>query len=169
MPSNGRGGRPGVYTTWTTGNLNFVDHSGHVICTFDGVNRALTFANGATLHASTGAAPIVSGAVATLAAQNVTPTAAQLLGGIVEHATATGNGTCTLDTAAHLDAAIPNVATGDTFDVVLANTGGFTSTITTNTGLTLKGTLAVPTGKNAILTFIRTGVAAWIVYCQVSA
>jgi hypothetical protein len=106
---------------------------------------------------------------ATISTQNITPTAAQIVGGIIEHATTTGAGTATLDTAANIDAALPSVTTGDTFDVLFANTGTQTSTITTNTGLTLKGTAAVPSGKNAMLTFFRTGSAAWTVYITVSA
>jgi len=104
-----------------------------------------------------------------LATQNTTPTAAQLLGGLIDHASTTGAGTVTLDTAANLDAAYPNAQPGDVFTCVYANTGSQTVTITTNTGLTLKGTVAIPTAKNALLTFRKTGVAAWTVYITLSA
>lgn len=158
-----------VASKWSSGNLQFLDSSGNVIFTIDATNRALSMASGSILRASTGNAPLDSATLATLSAQNVTPTAAQLFGGIVAHATVTGGGTFTLDTAANLDAAIKGVATGDSFQCLMANTGNQTSTITTNTGLTLVGTAAVTTGKTALLTFLRTGAAAWTVYITVSA
>lgn len=105
----------------------------------------------------------------TVSAQNSTPTAAQLLGGLIDHVSATGAGTATLDTAANLDAAYPNAQIGDMFPCYFANTGNQTVTITTNTGLTLKGTAAVPTLKNALLLFRKTGAAAWTVYIFLSA
>lgn len=112
---------------------------------------------------------VFSGTKTSIATQNATPTAAQLLGGYVQHATTTGAGTVTLDTASNIDTAISGVATGDSFQCLYANTGTQTGTITTNTGLTLKGTVAVPSGKNAILDFFRTGSAAWDVLITVSA
>jgi plastocyanin len=112
---------------------------------------------------------IFSSTKTSVSTQNATPTAAQLLGGYFQHATTTGAGTVTLDTAANIDAAIPGVATGDTFQCVYSNTGTQTGTITTATGLTLKGTVAVPSGKVAVLDFFRTGSAAWDVCITVSA
>jgi hypothetical protein len=112
---------------------------------------------------------IQSSTKTSLATQNITPTAAQLLGGYIAHASVTGAGTATLDTAANIDAAISGVTTGDMFNCYYANTGTQTVTITTNTGLSLKGTVAVTTGKNAILSFLRTGAAAWDVVITVSA
>ena len=158
-----------VSTKWSSGNLQFLDSSANVIATVDAANRALSIASGAVLRSSSGNAPVDSATLATLSAQNVTPTAAQIYGGIVAHVTVTGGGTFTLPTAANIDAAIPGVATNDSFQCLLANTGTQTSTITTNTGLTLVGTVAVTTGKTALMTFLRTGAAAWTVYCLVSA
>jgi hypothetical protein len=112
--------------------------------------------------------PIFNSTKTVLNSQNVTPTAAQLIGGVVEHVTQTGGGTFTLDTAANIDTAIPGAVNGDTFDCVVANTGTQTSTITTNTGLTLKGTVAIASGKNGYLTFFKTGAGAWTVYCTAS-
>lgn len=100
----------------------------------------------------------------TIATQNSTPTAAQLLGGVIDHVSVTGGGTATLDTGANLDAACTNPQIGDTFSCLYANTGTQTVTITTNTGLTLKGTAAIATLKNALLTFVRTGAGTWRVY-----
>lgn len=112
---------------------------------------------------------IFSGTKTSVATQNSTPTAAQLLGGYIHHTSVTGAGTATLDTAANIDAAIPGVATGDEFECLYANVGTQTVTITTNTGLTLKGTVAIPAGKNAVLYFARTAAGAWDVVIVVSA
>jgi hypothetical protein len=105
-----------------------------------------------------------------VATQNSTPTAAQLIGGLIAHASTTGAGTATLDTAANIDTQIgAAVATGDSFWCQYANTGSQTVTITTAVGLTLKGTAAVPTTKNAMLLFVRTGAGTWDVYINLSA
>lgn len=104
-----------------------------------------------------------------IATQNGTPTAAQLLGGIIVHTSATGAGTLTVDTGTNLDTAITGVTTGDTFTTLYANIGNQTVTITANTGVTLFGTAAVPTLKNAVLTFTRTGSATWKCYITLSA
>lgn len=102
--------------------------------------------------------------------QSPTLTAAQLVGGYVEHVSATGAGVVTLDTAANLDTAYtPAPATGDSFYCLFVNTGNQTDTITTNTGLTLKGsTVAITTLKSALLWFRRTGAAAWDVFILAS-
>jgi hypothetical protein len=112
---------------------------------------------------------IFSSTKTSLGTQNTTPTAAQLLGGYIAHTSVTGAGTATLDTAANIDAAIPGVATGDAFECTYANIGTQTVTITTATGLSLKGTAAVGAGKVALLQFYRTGSAAWDVAITVSA
>ena len=102
--------------------------------------------------------------------QSSTPTAAQLLGGIVTQTSATGAGTVTLPTGTQLSAAISGVSTGYTFQVLFANLGGGqTLTITGATGSTVIGTAAVASTKNATLTFTNTGSNAWSVYCVVSA
>ena len=103
--------------------------------------------------------------------QSSTPTAAQLLGGIVTQTGATGAGTVTLPTGTAISAAFPRTpATGDTFQCTFANLGGGqTLTITGATGSTVVGTAAVGSGKNATLEFVCTGTNAWSVYCMVSA
>jgi hypothetical protein len=102
--------------------------------------------------------------------QNSTPSAANLLGGVVTQTGATGAGTVTLPTGTQLSTAVIGVAVGDTFDCVFANLGGSqTLTITGATGSTVLGNAAVPTGKNAFLTFVNTGANTWNVYVIVSA
>jgi hypothetical protein len=110
-------------------------------------------------------APVIGETKMTGNAQNVTPLAAELLGGLYSHNSQTGGGTVTLDTAANIDTAIPGVANGDSFDCYYHNVGNQTATITTNTGLTLKGaTVAIVTLKGALLRFHRVSAGAWDVY-----
>lgn len=99
--------------------------------------------------------------------QSVTPTAAQLLGGALTHASTVGAGTCTLDTGTNISTAIVGVAVGDSFVCTYANTGSQTVTLTGASGSTMVGTVIVTTGKNAIMTFINTGSNAWKVYTMV--
>lgn len=103
-----------------------------------------------------------------VATQNATLTATQLIGGVVEHATTTGAGTVTVDTGTAITAACPNAAVGDTFDCLYQNTGSQTATITTNTGVTLRGTVTVATGLNARLTFRLLGSNTAACYITVS-
>lgn len=113
---------------------------------------------------------IVGGTVTTGNAQNVTPTAAQLLGGQYKHTTQTAGGTFTLDTGTNISSAVTGVAVGDTFTCLYINNGNQTGTITTAaSGTTLFGTAAVAASKTALLTFSNTGSNAWDVYITVSA
>ena len=91
------------------------------------------------------------------------------MGGYINHASVTGAGTATLANGTNIDTAIPGVATGDTFQCLYVNSGTQTVTITTNTGLTLLGTAAIPTLKNAILDFFRTGTGTYDVGITLSA
>lgn len=102
--------------------------------------------------------------------QNSTPTAAQLVSGIVTQTGSTGAGTVTLDNGTNISGAVGGVTVGDTFQCNFINLGGGqTLTITSATGATVVGNGAVPTGKSAILTFVNTGANAWNVYVAVSA
>ncbi len=112
---------------------------------------------------------VVGNLLTTLSSQNVTPTAAQLLGGVVEHVTATGGGTATLPTGTNLSTAVTGVTVGDSFTCLYINSGNQTGTITGATGSTVIGTAAVTAGKNAIMTFYNTGSNTWNVYVNVSA
>ena len=107
--------------------------------------------------------------VTSIATQNGTPTAAQLMGGVITHASTTGAGTLTLPTGTLLSAAVTGVTTGDNYWVVYANTGSQTVTLTGATGSTIVGTAAVPTGKNAQMFLVNTGTNTWNVYCTLSA
>lgn len=102
--------------------------------------------------------------------ENSTPTAAQLLGGVLTQTGMTGAGTVTLPTGTLLSGAVPAVAVGSSFKCLFANLGGGeTLTITGATGSTVIGTAAVPSGKNAEMTFVNTGTDTWDVFVVVSA
>lgn len=110
-------------------------------------------------------------ALAAINPQNATLTAAQLLGGIIEHTVTTGAGTDTTDTAANIDAALANPQVGDTFQCTLINTSAsaFAITVAAGAGVTLKGSqLTIAQNKTGILTFRRTGAGAWTCYLTVS-
>lgn len=115
--------------------------------------------------------PVTSSTTASLGtAQNTTPTAAQLVGGVITQTSATGAGTCTLDNGTNISTAVPGVAVGDTFQCVYANLGGAqTVTITGATGSTVIGSAAVASGKNALMLFVNTGTNTWNVYVNLSA
>ena len=103
------------------------------------------------------------------AVQSTTPTAAQMIGGAMSHASATGAGTATFDTGTNLSAAITGVAVGDSFIFSYANIGSQTVTLTGNTGTTIVGTAALASGKNALVLCVNTGANTWNLYTIVSA
>lgn len=104
--------------------------------------------------------------------QNSTPTAAQLLGGLVKQTGQTAGGTVTTPTGAVLSAACPVVpSAGYSFTTVfLSVTGGQTLTITAGaSGMTVRGTAAIPAGKTGILTFVCTAADTWDCWVNLSA
>lgn len=101
----------------------------------------------------------------TIDAQNGTPTIAQLLGGLILHNSKTGGGTLTTPTGAQISAGIAGVAVGDSFECTYVNYGNQTVTITAGaSGVTVTGTAAITTGKNALLRFYCSAANTWIVY-----
>jgi hypothetical protein len=115
--------------------------------------------------------PIVAVTLTSLGTnQNSTPTAAQILGGLLTQTGATGAGTVTLPTGTLLSAACARTpVAGDSFMVPFASLTGQALTITGATGTTVIGTAAIPSGKNALLFFVNTGVNTWNIYVVVSA
>jgi hypothetical protein len=97
--------------------------------------------------------------------QSSTPTAAQLLGGVLTQTGSTGAGTITLPTGTAVSAAFADApAVGDSFDCVFVNIGGSqTLTVTGATGTTVVGGATIATAKTAKLTFICTGSNAWTI------
>lgn len=133
------------------------------------INLAGTSTGGLFIGRGAKVVPVITGALTSIATQNGTPTAAQLLGGFITHASTTGAGTLTLPTGTQLSTAVTGVTVGDSFTCIYANTGSQTVTVTGQTGSTVVGTAAVTTGKNAVLTFLNTGSNAWNCYVNFSA
>lgn len=113
--------------------------------------------------------PIANQVVTTLPAGNQTITAAQLLGGVIEHPV-TASVTDTTDTGANIDAALGSPAVGDSFECALANTaaGAYTITLAGGAGVTLKGATSIAQGAVAQLLFVRTGPGAWTCYVSIA-
>ena len=141
--------------------------SAHVLVG-DGSGKAADVAmTGDVTISNTGATSIGAGkitdvmrAVATKVVENtdgnITVLAADLLKRYFEKTGCTAGRTLTFDTPANIQAAFV-ATTGARFRWLFANTSGQTITLTAVTGLTLKGTAAVPTGKTAIVEFVNTG------------
>ena len=90
------------------------------------------------------------GSYRTAVGSDETLTAAQLINGCYVATGSPGATALTLPTAAAIVAAIPNCQIGSYCMFYLRNETDGTVTVTTNTGLTLDGTVAVPTVKSQI-------------------
>lgn len=100
--------------------------------------------------------------VALAAAATVTP--ANLINGVIAMTNA-GATALTLPLATDLDAAIPNAGVNSCFDFSVLSLGGGTCTVTTNTGWTLVGLMAVTTALGAFKFRARkTAAGAWTLY-----
>lgn len=93
--------------------------------------------------------------------------AATLMSGLILRTGPTGAFADTIDTGANLDAAFPNMAVGDTIDVYYSCSVAFASTITANTGVTLRtaaanNVIAASTGR--LLHLEKTGTATYDLY-----
>jgi hypothetical protein len=137
--------------------------------TFTGTN---TFSGSTVLGAVTATSMTVSGlstantvyskTITDIDAQNGTPTAAQLLGGVIVHTSVTGAGTLTVPTGTLMSGAISGVAVGTTIKWLYYNDGNQTVTITANTDHTLVGgTAAVTTGKHMEIISVCTAANTW--------
>jgi hypothetical protein len=99
-------------------------------------------------------------------ATGVTMTASEMTGagsaqGIISRGGSTSGGyNDQSDTAAHIIAALPGAATGTIFRFRVINTSGNTQTITTNTGITLAGTVTTANGATHDYLGIVTGAGA---------
>jgi hypothetical protein len=144
-----------------------VSGSGCIVNYNGGVVITTGSSNPIVLGRGSGVTPINSQTVTVLTTGSKTLTAAQLLGGLIEH-NATGASTDTIDSGTNIDAAIPGASNLDNFQVQLANTGSATITIAAGAGITLQGNTALPAGRNAILDFNRTGTGTWKVYIWIS-
>lgn len=136
------------------------------------VEIAKNSTGGSTLNRGSLKALIVGQTLTALGTvQNSTPTAAQLLGGLITQTSVTGAGTVTLPTGTLLSSALLGAQVGDSFEVMFANLGGgFALTVTAGaSGTTVIGTAAIPSAKTAKLTFVNTATNTWSVFMNVSA
>jgi len=90
----------------------------------------------------------------------VTLTPAQMINGIIKQGGTPGAFNMTTASAAALVAAIKNCQVGSKFEFALINGGDNTVTIVAGTGVTLKGTTAVPTAKTQVYRGVVTNAAA---------
>lgn len=106
--------------------------------------------------------PVITLTNTDIDAQNATPTAAQLLGGMITHTSVTGAGTCTVPIGTAMSSGIAS-ATGSTITWLYYNDGSQTVTITADTGHTLVGgTAAVTTGKHMLVTSRCASAGVWV-------
>lgn len=109
--------------------------------------------------------PVLQQTITLIDAQSGTPTAAQLLGGIISHNSKTGAGTLTVPTGTAMSAAISGVQVGTTINWLYDNYGNQTVTITAAADHTLVGgTAAVTTTKHMIITSVCTAANTWKSY-----
>lgn len=99
---------------------------------------------------------------------SATMTTANLLAGVITSTTAAAVA-ATLPLVATWDpaalAAYPGLANGDGFDIYVVNTGASNAfTMTTNTGWTLVGNMAVALSTSGHFRAVRTSPAAWVLY-----
>lgn len=134
------------------------------------IGTTLTAAGTGYFQRTAKSGPIIARTVTVLDAQSGTAAIAELLGGVYRHNSQTGGGTLTTPTGTEISAGITGVATADTFDCLYANYGNQTVTLTAGaSGVTIVGTAAVPTLKNALLRFVCTGSNTWLCYVVLSA
>lgn len=89
--------------------------------------------------------------------------ASDLTGGLVTCNNGSAQ-TVTLPLATDLDTALPNAQVNDAFEFSVIELGAGTATVTTNTGWTLSGYMAVATDVSGRFLARKTGVGAWTLY-----
>jgi len=128
------------------------------------ISGALTLSGTTTTISGTAKTtnPVVTLTNTDIDAQNATPTAAQMLGGMITHTSVTGAGTCTVPLGTDMSAGVAS-ATGSSITWLYYNDGSQTVTITANTGHTLVGgTAAVTTGKHMLVTSRCASAGVWV-------
>jgi hypothetical protein len=120
-------------------------------------------------HLSSLAYPKMTAATDTTAAA-ITMTAAQILGGLILRDPNGAGRADLVPTAAALVAAIPGAGVGSAFEFTIRNTADAaeTITVTTNTGVTLSGTMTIAQNNSkrfvAVFTNVTLGSEAVTVY-----
>ncbi len=123
-----------------------------------------------SIYALTQVAPVLATATVDATAGPVTWTAAQILGGLILRDPAGANRADLFPTAANLLAALPGAVVGQALDVTIKNTadGEEIVNMTTNTGLTLSGNMAIDRYQakifRAVFTNVGSGTEAVTIY-----
>ena len=112
------------------------------------VNEVELFSQGAAVAYTGAAAPLL---VSDLTAELITYNAA-------------GGNNLQLPTVANLEATVSNARTNLAFDFSVIALGAGTATVTTNTGWTLVGYMAVATNVSGRFRARKTGDSAWTLY-----
>ena len=111
--------------------------------------------------AAPGQVPVQASTIATAAA--ATYTAAQYLGGYIARDPNGAGRADLVPAAASINTANPALVIGSFFDTTIKNTaaGAFTITLTTNTGVTLIGTITVAQNETAVVRTVKTAAATF--------
>ena len=112
------------------------------------LGEILFFPQGAPAAYTAAAAPLLS---------------SDLAGGLITY-TAAGANNLQLPTVVNLELLCPSVNVNSAFDFSVASLGAGTGTITTNTGWTLVGSMAVATNVSGLVRARKTGDLAWTLY-----
>lgn len=110
--------------------------------------------------------PVVGVTRVAVAAQNATLPAASLLSGFVDHTSATGAGTLTVDTGANLDTAFPEWQVGEVWSCFYLNSGTQTVTLTGASGTTALVAQTIATLQGRMIRFLKTAAATYSVWAD---
>ena len=90
---------------------------------------------------------------------------AKIAAGLIAYTGFTAGRNITVDTAANIIAAFPNMDIGDSISVQIGISTAFTGTLVTAAGITLKGKAAVPASGAATLFFTKTAATTMDCLC----
>ena len=97
--------------------------------------------------------------------QNATILAAAIVGGLITHTSNTGAGTVTVDTGAHLYAAVPGIQVGEAIECIFINDGDQTDTLAVAAGITFADVgQTVAINESAVLIFLCTAADTFVMY-----
>ena len=91
-----------------------------------------------------------------------TLTAAELSNDVITYNGATAN--LTLPLATDVDTFVSSAKVNSSFQFAIVNTGSNTTTVVTNTGWTLVGSMAVATAVSGQFLAVKTGTGTWSLY-----
>lgn len=126
-----------------------------------GFKRAAVYDGGIQRPARTGDGHLMHASAATMTADAAsTITVDKLAGGLILRSGITAGRIDTSDTAANILAAFPEMDIGDSFEVVISNTSGFTQTLAGGANVTASGNLLNLTLSHKHVIFTKTSATA---------